>query len=451
MTTVKLGKMKQATMMAFIAVLVALLAVSASAESKARIVRLSDVRGNIQMDRGTGDGFEKAYLNMPIIEGAKLKTGRDGKAEIEFEDGSVMHVVPDSQVVFTHLALGDDGQKLSIVELVEGTAYVNLHSKKGDRFTFNFVRESLTVSEPAHFRVEVDTSEATVAVFQGGVEIAGPSGQVEIGKKHSATFDLANNDSHTLAKNFEEDPYDDWDKEQNETHDRYASGGHDIQSPYAYGLSDLNYYGSYMNIPGYGYGWQPYFIDAGWSPFQDGGWSYYPGYGYMWVSAYPWGWMPYRYGSWNFIPGYGWVWQPGSWNSWYPVPVVVNPPRRTPVPQPPVRGRGTVMVGAGLSVNPPSGVPRRIMIAPGSAGLGVPRGSVRNLDRVSRQSGKTDQPVVVRPQQPPVRFEQRESPSYSGGGSHGSSGSSRTSTPSSPPVMTAPPVRSAPSGGPVKH
>jgi FecR protein len=435
MTIVKLGKT-----MAFWAVLMAFLAVSASAESKARIVRLSDVQGSAQMDRGNGDGFEKAYLNMPIIEGAKLKTGSNGKAEIEFEDGSVMHVVPDSQLVFTHLGLGDDGQKLTTVELAEGTAYVNVRAKKGDRFTLNFVRESVTVTEPVHFRVELSNAEATVAVFQGDLQVAGPSGQVEIGKKHSATFDLANNDSYALAKNFEEDPYDDWDKQQNETHDRYASGGRDIQSPYAYGMSDLNYYGSYMNIPGYGMGWQPYFIGAGWSPFQDGGWAYYPGSGYMWVSAYPWGWMPYRYGSWNFVPGYGWVWMPGNnWNTWYPVTPIVNPPKRTQVVTPPVRGRTTVMVGQGLSVNPPVGVPRRIMIAPGSAGLGVPRGSVHNLDRLSHETIKTEQAVQVRTVQPPVHFERRESPSYSGGGS-------RTSAPSAPPVRSAPP-----SSGPVKH
>jgi len=427
MAIVKLGKL-----MAVVAVLAVLFAVSASADSKARIVRLSDVQGSVKMDRDTGEGFERAFLNMPVLEGTKLKTGSDGRAEIEFEDGSVMHVVPDSQVVFTHLALGNDGQKLTIVDLTEGTAYLNLHSKKGDRFTLNFVRESVTVSEPAHFRVELSNAEATVAVFQGDVEVAGTSGQVEIAKKHSATFDLANNDSYALAKNYEEDPYDNWDKEQNETHDRYANGGsRGLQSPYAYGLSDMNYYGNYMNIPGYGMGWQPYFIDANWSPFQDGGWAWYPGYGYMFVSAYPWGWMPYRYGNWNFVPGYGWVWMPGYWNTWYAVPTVVNPPKRYVVPTPPVRSRVTVMVGKGLTANPPTATPRRIAISPGSAGLGVPRGSVRNLDHISNQVAKTEQPVQARTQQPPVHFENRQPPSYQGGPrSVGQSVSPAMSTPS---------------------
>ena len=49
-----------------------LVVVSASAESKARIVRLSEVQGSVQMDRATGDGFDKTFLNMPVVEGSRL-------------------------------------------------------------------------------------------------------------------------------------------------------------------------------------------------------------------------------------------------------------------------------------------------------------------------------------------------------------------------------------------
>ena len=48
-------------------------------------------------------------------------------------------------------------------------------------------------------------------------------------------------------------------------------------SPYAYGSSDLNYYGSFYNIPGYGMMWQPYLVGAGWDPFMNGSWVWYPG------------------------------------------------------------------------------------------------------------------------------------------------------------------------------
>jgi hypothetical protein len=408
MSITRLGKT-----LAMGAVLVAaFLVVSASAESKARIVRLSEVQGTVQIDRAAGDGFDKAFINLPVIEGSRLKTGKDGRAEVEFEDGSALRLAPGSEVDFTRLALGDDGQKLSTVQLVSGTVYANLHSKKsgekaGDQFTLNFARESVTVAGAAHFRVELDgSSKATLAVFKGKVSATAPSGEIEVAEKHSATIefakdDLANGDpagkdTFVIAKNYEVEPSDAWDRQQTDYHDRYASsGGSGISSPYGYGMSDLNYYGSFMNVAGYGSVWQPYFIDAAWSPFQDGAWAFYPGGGYMWVSGYPWGWMPYNYGNWAFIPGFGWVWQPGYYNPWYGIPQVVNPPVRTKVPTPPVRGQKTVMVGRGLAANPAPGAPRRLTINPGSAGFGVPRGSVRHLDRVAKTMDRTSRPVVV--------------------------------------------------------
>ena len=58
--------------------------------------------------------------------------------------------------------------------------------------------------------------------------------------------------------------------------------------------------------------------------------------------------MPYYYGNWLFVPGYGWGWQPGGFSSWQPVPTVTNPPARTGLPQPPTApGHGTVTVGKG--------------------------------------------------------------------------------------------------------
>jgi hypothetical protein len=404
MSIAKSGKM----LAVWAALAAAFFVVSASAESKARIVRLSEVQGTVQIDRTTGDGFDKAFINLPVIEGAKLKTGKDGRAEIEFEDGSALRLAPDSEVSFTRLAMGDDGQKLSTVQLVSGTVYANLHPKKADEkhadeFLLNFARESVTVSQGAHFRVELADATATLAVFKGKVGATSPAGEVEVAEKHSATIDLskdddaARKDAFVIARNYEDAPSDAWDHQQTEYHDRYASSGgsSSMNSPYAYGMSDLNYYGTFMSVPGYGNVWQPYFIGANWSPFQDGAWAFYPGGGYMWVSGYPWGWMPYNYGSWVFAPGYGWIWQPGYFNYYSGIPRVVNPPVRTKVPTPPTRGHQTVLVGLGLTANPALGAPHRLTINPDSAGFGVPRGSVRHLDHVAKTMEHTSRPVTV--------------------------------------------------------
>ncbi len=361
-----------------------LLAVPSFADSQARIVRLSNVEGDVQIDRNTGQGYEKAFLNLPITQGAKLRAKNVGRAEVEFEDGSTVRITPGTVVEFPQLSLRDSGGKISTVNLREGTAYVNFSGAKNDEFTVTFGHEKLALTHAAHLRAEMRDTDAALAVFKGDVQVEGPSGTFEVGKKQSATFDLADRDRYTLASKLEQDPYDSWDKQQEQYHQRYTSNSlYNGYSPYAYGMSDLNYYGSYFYAPGYGMCWQPYFTGLGWDPFMNGAWMWYPGFGYTWVSAYPWGWMPYRYGSWLFLPSHGWAWQPGgSWAGWNTIPRVVNPPRSFTPPQPPTAPGRTMIVNR----RPIMSVSRsRLVIRNDSAGLGIPRGSIRNLGRISQQ------------------------------------------------------------------
>src|SRR5579864_2930657 len=282
----------------------ALLALPALAASQARIVRLSDVQGSVQINKNTGLGFENSFLNLPITQGVQVKTRDRGRAEIEFEDGSTLRLTPNATVEFSTLGLNDAGKRISEINLIDGMAYVNWLGKGGDEFSLNFSREKIVLNHTAHFRVETSPQVADVAVFKGDVDVEGPAGKVTVEKKKTAKFDAADNDKYTLAKNVEEAPLDSWDKEASSYHQQYARNN---SSPYGYGVSDLNYYGAYSNVPGYGMMWQPYFTGVGWDPFMNGAWGFYPGYGYMFASAYPWGWMPYRYGSWMFVPSMGWM------------------------------------------------------------------------------------------------------------------------------------------------
>ncbi len=119
------------------------LAVSAFADSQVRVVRLSEVQGDVKIDRNLGQGYEKAFLNLPITQGVKLQTKNGGRAEVEFEDGSTLRITPDTVIEFPQLSLRDSGAKVSGVHLQEGTAYVNFAGAKDDEFTLTFAHEKL--------------------------------------------------------------------------------------------------------------------------------------------------------------------------------------------------------------------------------------------------------------------------------------------------------------------
>jgi hypothetical protein len=412
------------------AVACALAALPALADSQARIVRLSDVQGTVQIDKNSGMGFENAFMNLPITQGTRLRTSNSGRAEIEFEDGSTLRLAPDTVVDFSRLGRTDAGQMVSDVNLTEGKIYVNWLGKNDD-FTLNFSREKVELNHAAHFRVETSTKMATFAVFKGDVDVTGPSGEVKVSKKKAVTFDVSDQDKYASSK-FQEDPLDAWDKRSIEYHDQYAKGN---PSPYGYGYSDLNYYGSFMNVAGYGTMWQPFFSGVGWSPFADGAWSFYPGYGYLWASAYPWGWMPFHYGTWMFVSGAGWMWQPGGFNSWRGVPSFAGtmPVGFRPVVVP-SGSVSTVVVGRGGFTNS-NRVQSSLFVNRGSAGLGVPRGAVSNLGHLNGQVAKSG------------AVELRPVPSAAANRSSGSGFGQSRSAPSSPAMSHGTATAAHTSGG----
>jgi len=81
-------------------------------------------------------------------------------------------------------------------------------------------------------------------------------------------------------------------------------------------------YGSWIEMPGYGYVWQPQATvqDPSWRPYTLGRWAF-TDQGWSWVSNEPFGWITYHYGRWMRTHSLNWVWFPGdqwapAWVSW---------------------------------------------------------------------------------------------------------------------------------------
>jgi FecR protein len=371
-----------------------------SANSKVRIVRLSEVKGEVQLDRLTGKGFEGAMANLPVIEGARLKTG-NGVAEVEFEDNSTIRVAQNSLVEFPRLELLPTGAKTSAINVLQGMVYVSLVNTKGNEFSVKFGQQTVNLPPDSHVRLEVTPSDqaassgkANLAVMHGDVQVDEPSGSTTVGKNKTATFNLAEQSQPVITKSLVDQPLDKWDDSAVQYHKSYANVSSFGNSPYAYGINDLNYYGSFTSGCG-GSLWRPYFTSASWDPFGSGAWAYYPSAGYSWVSPYPWGWTPYHYGSWSFCQGVGWGWQPGG--TWMGLANngFVNGSGgsfATNRPRPPIHAptaSEASLVGVNLKAIPASSLEQdKFVFRNNSAGLGVPRGSLGKLNSFSGQAAQ---------------------------------------------------------------
>lgn len=373
----------------------------AYADSQARIVRLSYADGDVQLAHH-GSGFENATLNVPIVEGDQLRVGSNGWAEIEFEDGSTIRLAPESTIIFSELRLLSSGGTATSVDVDQGEAEFKVNRHDQGEFQVTARNKTIVLKHSSRFRVTTLNSDPLeVVVWKGevGVQDRNAGQEVQVKKKETFAQDLLDPSRYDLEKGAESDGLDQWSAQRDEYLSTYASTNNYANSPYQYGISDLNYYGQYYNVPGYGNMWQPYGINAGWDPFANGYWNFTPG-GYVWVSAYPWGWMPYRFGHWQFVNGYGWLWRPpgaGYWSTWNYCPPVMNAPAGFHAPVPPAgRPSGTGVAGGGSK--PGTGVAGNGGSTPGIRFLGPPE------DRGPRPPVKTAGPggsrTFIQPEPP---------------------------------------------------
>ena len=95
------------------------------------------------------------------------------------------------------------------------------------------------------------------------------------------------------------------------------------QVNYNYFYQNLAPYGTWVEVPDYGWCWQPTVavIDVGWRPYCNSGRWLWTDCGWYWQSDYSWGWAPFHYGRWCRSPRHGWVWAPDTtwgpaWVTW---------------------------------------------------------------------------------------------------------------------------------------
>jgi hypothetical protein len=90
---------------------------------------------------------------------------------------------------------------------------------------------------------------------------------------------------------------------------------------YDYFHYQLAPYGSWVDVPDYGWSWRPAAaMNPYWRPYCDQGHWVYTDEGWYWQSDYPWGDIPFHYGRW-YRDGIGWLWVPGydrgpAWVAW---------------------------------------------------------------------------------------------------------------------------------------
>lgn len=282
----------------------------------ARAVRLSNVEGQVQITQGGQMLADHAVSNTPLFEGTELTTGSDGRAEVQFEDGSVARIPPQSSLRLD--VLRPEGE--TEVVLSSGMGYFELQD--GDAMRVRFGSDVVTGGGFTVLRIKLDDGPASLAVFSGNAHLAGQDSlNLDLHEGQSIALSGDPADSN-VADSIEPDSWDSWntDRDQAMSASETASvpsgvEGAESNNP-AWG--DLGSSGTWYDVPDQGYVWSPYEAsNADWDPYGTGYWMNTPRYGYVWVSGEPWGYLPYQCGAWNYYDSFGWGWAPGGCQTWW--------------------------------------------------------------------------------------------------------------------------------------
>jgi hypothetical protein len=348
----------------------------------ARAVRLSYVDGQVTLAQGSQVLSEQAVANTPLFEGTQLTTADTGKAEIQFEDGTVARISPDTSLTLKVLRGAGTSAEAELL-LSGGLAYFEFQGgSQIGKMSVQFGDSMVTTSGFAVIRISMDNPPGHLAVFSGNAHLevgngAGSSAaSVDLHGGESITLNATDPTSYDLAESIDPDSWDSWNSDRDQALNTEAASQTGASSNVGVSenpaWNDLDANGNWYDVPGQGYVWSPYeAANQGFDPYGYGNWMWTPGYGYLWVSGYPWGYMPFQCGAWNFYDRFGWGWEPGlggcmPWwgGGFYGGPNIGRGPHGYhPIPRPilprhPINGRPVTMIsvnrtGPNLHFTPP--------------------------------------------------------------------------------------------------
>ena len=268
------------------------------------VVRVAYFSGQVSYSRGDDpDDWQPASLNFPMTLGDRLYTAKNSRLELQTENGAI-YLAPETDLAALNLTY-------EVKQFSLGMGSASFHIRQigsGDSFEVDTPNAAVTFDRAGDYRIGVDRDGNTrVIVNRGHAYVAAAGGEVPLGAGRLMEIDGIDAPVYDITSLPRPDSWDQWvatrsRRSRNDGSRRYVSA--DIS-----GVEDLDQYGTWSQVPGYGTCWSPARVSADWQPYRAGRWAWQDPWGWSWVSNEPWGWAPYHYGRWVTSRA-RWYWVP---------------------------------------------------------------------------------------------------------------------------------------------
>ena len=284
---------------------------SSAQDPPGRVARLNFSEGSISFRPAGEDDWVTGVPNRPMVTGDDLWADENSRAEVHIGSTAIRL---GAKTGITFLTLDDHTTQ---IRLAEGSMIVRVrHVDDDDNYEIDTPNIAFSLLQPGEYRIDVseDGNQSTATVWHGRGRATGGGDTYNVVAGQSATFTGSDKLNYEIAQLPGRDALDEWAFERDDSEDRADSANY--VSREMTGYEDLDEYGDWTYVAGYGPCWRPRAVVAGWAPYRFGHWVYVGPWGWTWVEDEPWGFAPFHYGRWAFV-GAGWYWVPG--------PVVVRP------------------------------------------------------------------------------------------------------------------------------
>jgi hypothetical protein len=270
----------------------------------ALVGRIAVVSGTVAFHRQGETVWSAAAVNYPVAAGTSLWTERHSRAEIR--------IGPDTIDMAGGTELDIDRLTARAAHLMLPVGRLYLHVRRlgpAESFAVAIPRGGVTLLGPGLYDITAGSGSepARIAVFQGRARFVGGGADIAIDQGAVAQLDRFNPVTATFAR-AKPDGFVAWCRAHDFVEARLVSP-HYVSTGMT-GYAELDPYGHWVEMTGYGAVWFPNALAPGWAPYRDGRWVWIAPWGWTWIDDEPWGFAPAHYGRWARIRG-AWGWVPG--------------------------------------------------------------------------------------------------------------------------------------------
>ncbi len=272
------------------------------------VIRVSVAEGSVVVQRGGSHVQTNAVRNAPLLPGDYISTGTPARAELQFDGYTAVRLGAGVQA-----RIPTDDPNNRKVQLASGTVEIGM-VRDGEAMQVDTPTVSVRAHQAGDYRITIDPDGSSwVTARRGSVDVVRPQGTETFGPgKTLVARGSASNPEIAFNAEVALDGFDDFNVARDDTMVAALNASPNL-SPALAGYENLDAYGQWQAVAGYGRSWVPN-EPSGWAPYRNGSWVWEGGYGWTWVGAEPWGWTPYHYGNWFYCAcgGSGWAWLPPS-------------------------------------------------------------------------------------------------------------------------------------------